>query len=249
MLVDNYRYRRDLEIAWGLAIYVETPWSRILFDTGPNPRVLTENARRLGIDLSKIDAIVVSHAHGDHYGGLKAFAALRRGIPVYIPFNEPWLERYVEELGLEPVVVNQTMEIARGIYVTKPLYGPPWEISLAINTSKGFVVLVGCSHPGVAKIVQLVKETLGGKIYAVLGGMHLAGAPEDVVEAIASKLIELGVEKVYPIHCSGDEIRNVLKNRYPEHYGDGGAGLEIVLELPAELCKHSSSRVSISMAS
>ncbi|HDI02156.1 MAG TPA: hypothetical protein ENF93_00770, partial [Ignisphaera sp.] len=61
VVVDNNRFREDLETAWGVSIYVETPKTRFLFDTGPNPDVLEYNARKLGIDLSSLDFVVISH--------------------------------------------------------------------------------------------------------------------------------------------------------------------------------------------
>jgi len=68
VLVDNNPYKEGLETAWGLAVYLETDQTKLLFDTGPDPGVLERNAEKLGIDLSKIDFIVISHPHGDHTG-------------------------------------------------------------------------------------------------------------------------------------------------------------------------------------
>ena len=56
---------------WGLSMLVETDENTFLFDTGPSERII-ENAQRLGVDLSKIDKIALSHGHYDHTGGLQA---------------------------------------------------------------------------------------------------------------------------------------------------------------------------------
>ena len=55
---------------WGFAAFVEADGRRLLFDTGARPRTVLENARELGIDLSRVDEVVLSHNHGDHTGGL-----------------------------------------------------------------------------------------------------------------------------------------------------------------------------------
>lgn len=229
VLVDNNPYRQDLEKAWALSVYVEAGGVRFLFDTGPDPMVLEKNARRLGIDLSKIDFIVISHAHGDHTGGLRLLASIKPGMVVYVPPDRS-LVNYVRSLGLKSIQVNDTIEVSRGIYVVKPLYGPPIEEALAIKTGRGLVILVGCSHPGVVNIVGQAVRDIGVKPYIVLGGFHMGGASPQEIEKVASQLVEMGVEKIYPLHCSGDNVRSYLANHYKDNYGRGGVGLEIVIQ-------------------
>lgn len=70
-LIENTSGRPLLHGEWGQSLLVETDENIILFDTGPGDMIL-ENAVRLGVDLSKIDKIVLSHGHYDHTGGLQA---------------------------------------------------------------------------------------------------------------------------------------------------------------------------------
>ncbi|MGC9104430.1 MAG: MBL fold metallo-hydrolase [Candidatus Methanodesulfokora sp.] len=226
VLVDNYRKISNIRTAWGLSIYVETPSSRLLFDTGPDPRLLQDNSRRLGINLSSIDAVVISHEHGDHVGGLSCISA---GTKVYVPRGSS-LRRYVERIGLRLVEINETEMISDGIYVIKPLYGPPWEEAMAIKTKKGLVIIVGCSHPGVINIVRKAVEDIKMRPYIVIGGFHMAGASPEEISSVVEELLSLGVSRIYPIHCSGDGIRSYLARFHPENYGDGGAGLEIEVD-------------------
>jgi len=69
VLVDNLVADGRVLGEWGLAMLIETGQRRVLFDTGGG-RVLADNARALGVDLSKVDAIVISHGHDDHTAGL-----------------------------------------------------------------------------------------------------------------------------------------------------------------------------------
>jgi 7,8-dihydropterin-6-yl-methyl-4-(beta-D-ribofuranosyl)aminobenzene 5'-phosphate synthase len=222
VLVDNNPYKEGLETAWGLAVYLETHETKLLFDTGPDPSVLERNAE-------KIDFIVISHPHGNHTGGLRLFSSIKPGLRVYIPTDQS-LKNYVQSLGLVPIQVNSTVEVAKGIFVVKPLYGPPVEEALAVKTSKGLAILVGCSHPGVVNLVNQAVRDLGIKPYLVLGGFHMIGASLQDVKEVASRLVEMGAEKIYPIHCSGDTPRNYLANSYRDKYGDGGVGLEIGIQ-------------------
>ena len=60
------------EFEHGLSIYVETRTHRLLVDTGASNKILT-NAEKLGIDLSKVDTVILSHGHYDHSGGILPF--------------------------------------------------------------------------------------------------------------------------------------------------------------------------------
>jgi 7,8-dihydropterin-6-yl-methyl-4-(beta-D-ribofuranosyl)aminobenzene 5'-phosphate synthase len=156
---------------------------------------------------------------------LKLLASIKPGMRVYVPPDKSLIS-YVENLGLKPIQVNSTVEVSEGIYVVKPLYGPPVEEALAIKTGKGLVILVGCSHPGVVNIVRQAVKDIGMRPYIVLGGFHMAGATAQEVQEVASQLVEMGVEKIYPLHCSGDAIRSYLAEHYKESCG--GVGLELI---------------------
>ncbi len=69
-LSENTADNLGLLAEWGLSILIETGDANILLDTGQTTSV-THNAKALGIDLKKVDKIVLSHGHADHTGGLK----------------------------------------------------------------------------------------------------------------------------------------------------------------------------------
>ncbi len=227
VVVDNYK-DSGLEATWGVSIFAETPSARILFDTGPDPGVLERNLRRLGIDPNEIDFVVISHEHGDHVGGLSYLAEVRPGMKVYVPRG---VAGKLKIPNLEIIEVDNTTKIAEGIAVIGWLYGPPVEQALAINVKDvGLIILVGCSHPGVVNITSKAMRDLGIKPYLVIGGFHMGGASSATCREVVQHLLDLGVKKIAPIHCSGERIRLILKQEFPENWLECHVGSRI--ELP-----------------
>jgi 7,8-dihydropterin-6-yl-methyl-4-(beta-D-ribofuranosyl)aminobenzene 5'-phosphate synthase len=85
ILVDNCVRARGLVAQHGFSVWIEAGPSRILFDTGADERVLTENASRLGVDLATATDVVLSHGHWDHGGGLRAAMDACASARVWIP--------------------------------------------------------------------------------------------------------------------------------------------------------------------
>ena len=101
ILVDNAAGSDALRTEHGLSILVSGPGRKVLFDAGASPEVLLANAESLGVDLSSVDAVVVSHGHSDHTGGLAAVAQKRPGLNVYVhqaAFSRRWVDRPGEPL-------------------------------------------------------------------------------------------------------------------------------------------------------
>ena len=83
VLVENTIRRAGLLAEHGLSLLIEAGGKRVLFDTGQGMALL-HNARALGVKLHELDAIVLSHGHYDHTGGLAAVLGESRRIPVYL---------------------------------------------------------------------------------------------------------------------------------------------------------------------
>ena len=82
-IVENTQGREECIPAHGLCLYVETGDCRLLMDTGPSA-LLLDNARALNVDLERVDAVVLSHGHYDHAGGILPFAALNPAARIYL---------------------------------------------------------------------------------------------------------------------------------------------------------------------
>jgi len=231
VLIDNNPYG-NLSSPWGISLYIETENLTILFDAGSSPEALKANSEKLGIDLASLNIVVISHEHADHTLGLSYIAELNRNLTVYVPRHMSGSRKaWIRSLGFNISEVEDTTVISCGVAVIGELYGPPYEQALAINVKNlGLIVFVGCSHPGVDKIVAKAKEDLNSKPYAVIGGFHLSGASEEKMKSIANNLLKIGLKKIYPIHCSGAAFRKLLREKYPEAYGDGHVGLRVTFQ-------------------
>jgi 7,8-dihydropterin-6-yl-methyl-4-(beta-D-ribofuranosyl)aminobenzene 5'-phosphate synthase len=84
VLVENTAVGRGMRGEHGLAFWIEAGSQRVLFDTGQTPEVLLHNAEQLGIDLASIDAVVLSHGHYDHTGGLREVLRRARGTRLFL---------------------------------------------------------------------------------------------------------------------------------------------------------------------
>lgn len=233
VVVDNNPHG-DLRAAWGLSIYVEAGHARLLFDAGPDPQVLKENMKLLGISAEALDFIVISHEHGDHVGGLPAIAEVNPGLTVYVPRGtSSSTGEWIRSLGFKVVEVGGPTTICDGIAVTGPLYGPPYEQALIIHVEDlGLIVVTGCSHPGIERVLEYVHNITGLPIYAVIGGFHLVGASEARLADVANTLKRLEVKEVYPIHCSGEEARKYLSEALGPAYRGGHVGTTLELGAP-----------------
>jgi len=228
ILVDN-NPNFDLKSPWGISIYIKTQNLSILFDAGPDPNALKENSKKLSIDLSNLDLAVISHEHGDHIRGLEYISEVNRNLTIFVPAHmSESCKNWIKSLGFKVIEVKDTTLISEGIAIVGELYGPPYEQALAINVKNlGLIILVGCSHPGVDKIVSKAEKELSQNPYAVIGGFHLSGASLNKIRDIAKALNKTGLKRIYPVHCSGEDFREFLRENYPEVYGDGKVGLKV----------------------
>ena len=230
VLVDNYK-NGTLPTNWGISILVETSDTSILFDAAENPGVLQNNSEILGKDLKDIDFVVLSHGHFDHYGGLEYIGNIKPNASVYIPSNMAGaVKDALIDMELELVEINETTIVSAGIVILKALPSAPEELSIVINIEGvGAAILIGCSHPGSPNIVNTTIQELGINPYLAIGGFFLFMDTEPFIESVVADLIDLDVKKICPIHCSGDLMREYVKENHPDRYIEGCVGTTLVL--------------------
>ena len=222
---DNNPYKERLTTAWGFSCVIRGIEKTILFDTGGDGSILLANLEKLGINPKEIDLVVLSHIHGDHVGGLSSFLEKNPEVVVYLPKSFPkGFKDGVKGHGAKVVEVQGPLKICEGVYSTGELGTWIKEQSLIIHTEKGLIVITGCAHPGIVKIVDKAKGLVKDDVLLVMGGFHLGGESKGEIENIVFSFRKLGVSYVGPCHCSGDAARQLFKEEYGENFISVGVG-------------------------
>lgn len=265
VLYDAFGKASAMQKDWGYAALIEYGGKRILFDTGNNPDLLAHNAKAKGIDLSKLDFVVMSHRHGDHMGGMAYLLSVNPKVKIYAPregfgvygadlpstfyrkdASLPPEQRYYD--GAPPAVmrfgaawpaanfelIDKTTQIAPGIHLIALVSDKPGtlelrELSLAIDTPAGMAIVVGCSHPGIDKIVEAAAK-LNPRIHFVAGGFHLVVSKDEEIDKIVTALRDsFKVGYVAPGHCTGEPTFTALKKAFADRYLYAGLGTTFAL--------------------
>lgn len=98
------------------------------------------------------------------------------------------------------------------------------EQALILDTAKGLIVITGCAHPGVVKVVTRAKQVLNRDAYLAVGGFHLKGMSASEIQAIIIMLQEMGVKKVAPSHCTGEVAMALFRQIWGDDFLEGGLG-------------------------
>jgi 7,8-dihydropterin-6-yl-methyl-4-(beta-D-ribofuranosyl)aminobenzene 5'-phosphate synthase len=183
------------QIGHGLSYLIKTDSVTILMDVGNNPAEtdvmpLSLNMRALGVSWDQIDAVIFSHFHPDHVGGVEAWKAGKvslgiedvnfDGKPVYAPSNFDFPGATATLLP-NPSVLNPGVATIGTIE-----YGETYPVSLyaangaeqvlAVNVEgQGIVLIVGCGHPTVERIVARAEALFDRPVVGIVGGLHYEG--------------------------------------------------------------------------
>ena len=151
--------------------------------------------------------------------------------PQVMKFGSAWPRANFE------LIDSASVEIAPGIHLISLVSDKPTtlelrELSLAIETPDGIVLVVGCSHPGIDKVVEAA-SAINKHIHLVVGGLHLVVAKDPDLEKIVAGLHDgAKVDYIAPGHCTGEPTFTALKKTFGDHYVY--AGLGTILKLGPE---------------
>jgi 7,8-dihydropterin-6-yl-methyl-4-(beta-D-ribofuranosyl)aminobenzene 5'-phosphate synthase len=208
----------SLRCGWGFSCLVEEAGGRVLFDAGFDGGLLLHNMAELGVEPRSVDAVVLSHPHWEHLGGLARFLEARGDVPLYVPEGIPRHLR-IELSNRADVTVTGTEEgskVVPGVRTTPALGGDLKEQALVVDAGSGVLAVTGCCHPGFAPVLDAA--SLHGRVRGMLGGMHEAKDPEQLS----------GLSLVAPCHCTREPDR--FPELFPRTFRQVGVGSVVNVE-------------------
>lgn len=150
-----------------------------------------------------------------------------RYAPAY-PVDSPWPNANITRIGDKPT------EVAPGVFLFRTVSDQKGtmelnELSMAIQTPKGLAVVVGCSHPGIEKILGVATQ-INPKIEVIAGGLHLIDKPEETVTQIVSNFAnKWHVDRVAAGHCTGEIAQSAIEKLFGDRHIHSGLGEAIAL--------------------
>jgi len=168
----------------GVSYIFKTNQGSLLFDVGfgPTRPAFEHNAQKLNFHLNHVDALVISHLHPDHMGGIEAHKKKTVSIPEALMPSKTipcFLPDKAQAPGFEAKVITGPQILPSGIATTGPLarslflLGYTEEQALIANIKgRGLVVFTGCGHPTIDVILNMTCQLSQEKIHAVGGGLH-----------------------------------------------------------------------------
>jgi 7,8-dihydropterin-6-yl-methyl-4-(beta-D-ribofuranosyl)aminobenzene 5'-phosphate synthase len=268
ILYDAFGKTPAMKHGWGYSALVEYAGKRILFDTGGDLDDFAANVKSLGVDLTRLDFVVLTHRHGDHTSGLHQVLKVNPGVQIYTPaeagnFDTPVPPGLANLIRRRVDTAPEDMHYYDGKVPQRIASGSPWpgakfaqirtptevlpgfwlfstqsdvtgtremnEISMAVRTPQGMALMVGCSHPGIEKILEAATR-IDARVYSVFGGFHLVDASDAEVSSIVTRFRDKWkFERVAAGHCTGEFAFSEFSRVFGAKFDRAGVGTVIAL--------------------
>ena len=277
-------FARPFHAQWGLSLLLDSRRGSdartILLDFGHTPEALITNMELQRLDPQKIQTLILSHGHNDHWGGLVGFlerkrSALPADVTLYCGGEDNFCKRHagtapgpfsdrgvldrrefakhrvklvlaqtptvidnhafttgqIRRSSLEKVLPNTMVEFAMkdDLGCNMSHFSPAelqgriipdehvHEHATCFNVKdRGLVVISSCGHVGIVNSVRQAQEVSGvRKVHAIVGGFHLGPAPADYLQQVVAEIGKLEPDVVIPMHCSGVNFQQAVKEQMP----------------------------------
>lgn len=232
VLADSIALNKECKSSYGLSMHVRLHYDdnsirSFLFDTSESWATLRHNIKALNIkcDFRKV---VISHWHRDHYGGLKGVVEYCNEVTrVYGPTR--WLIcKELEKLGVDFVECRGKIQVYKGVWIIGPISGS-LEVALKVYIEGlGPVILTGCGHAGVTRILRWALNSKE-KLYGIIGGLHIRRDYGETTLKVAKLLLERDLKMFVPLH---HKFRKAIKFRayLKDVLVDSGVGGKIIVK-------------------
>ena len=207
---------------------------RLLFDTGWNPAWMDRRFAEEGIDellrQGRIEALVISHEHFDHFWGIGSTLKHCPDIPVYVPAGlHPAGLAHIRRQGHTGKVVTVPTDQPLVLFPGLALVGFPMHTLLKVDgenvlyanlQDRGMTMVTGCGHGGVLNLLDYARRTFRGgeRIHAIYGGLHISPLEDwdESREQVINTLSGYGIAKVACNHCTGrTAVEKMLERGLP----------------------------------
>lgn len=244
-LLENTSLRADMKTEHGLSLYIESEIGNILFDMGQSA-FFAENAKKLDIDLRKVDLAILSHGHYDHGGGLAEFLKINEKAPVLIQ-RDAFLPHYngtEKYIGLDPSLAkNPRIIFTDDFYQIAPCASL---FSCNQKERKYNFGSFGLTEKAEERFIEddfrheqyLLIEENGKRILfsgcshkgildivswftpdILIGGFHFSKMPQDETLRHTAKNLNAYPTEFYTCHCTGEAQYLFMKDEMPRlHY-------------------------------
>jgi len=214
----------NLQAGPGFSAWVEMNGRIILFDTGSDYLTLLENMSKMQLDYNRITDIFISHNHWDHIYGLPGVAGVN-GFQVNTFIPKSSAAGIIQQMPrLKYTAIDSCRELYPGIWTTGEMSSVFLQTTIAeqamiLEMSDGLVVITGCSHPGIERIVKLTNDRFPQKsIKLLVGGFHLEKKSIGEIIQISNFLKQAGVLAIAPSHCTGDPAIEYFRKDWGDNY-------------------------------
>lgn len=230
----------DLELEHGVSYLVKTDHQNILLDVGMTPGRLSHNMKALGISEKDLHTVLITHIHPDHMGGTDAWWTNTlvagqppldlRGKRVYVPLA-------IANPDINQIVVTDPAKIADGVATVGAIAFPDLfplslksprnaEQVLAVNVEgEGIVLIMGCGHPTVEKIVARAKAAFDEPVVGIVGGLHYEGMTSDQVRPHVASIASLKPQLIaVSPHDSSPAALQAFREAFPDVYQEVQVG-------------------------